>query len=54
MGAFGKERAEAALGGRSGLRFGAILHPSPANPRANRGWAEAAENELAALGLTIG
>ncbi|MBX7192193.1 MAG: single-stranded DNA-binding protein [Sandaracinaceae bacterium] len=53
VGAFGKERAEAALGARSGLRFGAILHPSPANPRANRGWAEAAENELAALDPSI-
>ncbi len=34
------------------MRPGQILHPSPASPAANRGWAEAAENQLAALGVT--
>lgn len=33
--------------------IGSILHPSPANPAANRGWAPAAEAQLAALGLTL-
>ncbi len=28
-----------------------ILHPSPANPHANRGWAEAAGNKLQSLGV---
>ena len=49
VGTFGKERAQAAIGTRAGVSFGAILHPSPASPRANRGWAEAAEAELRAL-----
>ncbi|QTN32699.1 single-stranded DNA-binding protein [Akkermansiaceae bacterium] len=30
---------------------GKILHPSPASPAANRGWAEAAERQLAELGV---
>ena len=33
------------------IRVGQILHPSPASPAANRGWEEAAERQLAALGL---
>jgi len=33
------------------MRSGQILHPSPASPAANRGWAEAAENQFAALGV---
>ena len=28
-----------------------VLHPSPASPAANRGWAEAATNQLAAAGV---
>lgn len=31
--------------------IGKILHPSPASPAANRGWAEAAEKQLRALGV---
>ncbi|MFZ4760280.1 MAG: uracil-DNA glycosylase family protein, partial [Burkholderiaceae bacterium] len=34
------------------LRIGQILHPSPASPAANRGWAEAVDAKLAALGVT--
>lgn len=36
-----------------GLRAetGRILHPSPASPAANRGWAEAAERQLGELGV---
>jgi single-strand selective monofunctional uracil DNA glycosylase len=30
---------------------GRVLHPSPASPAANRGWEEAAERQLSALGL---
>jgi single-strand selective monofunctional uracil DNA glycosylase len=33
------------------IRVGTVLHPSPASPLANRGWAEAAEKQLAALGV---
>ena len=33
------------------LRIGKILHPSPASPAANRGWAAAAERQLRELGV---
>ena len=33
---------------------GRILHPSPASPAANRGWAERATEELAAYGIDVG
>lgn len=49
VGVFAEERARAALGDT--VQIGRILHPSPASPRANRGWAKHAEEELAALGL---
>jgi single-strand selective monofunctional uracil DNA glycosylase len=32
---------------------GCITHPSPANPRANRGWAPLIENELQEIGITL-
>ena len=57
VGDFALRRAELALGEtpaksrRSGHRFGKILHPSPASPAANRGWAEAATRQLQALGI---
>jgi single-strand selective monofunctional uracil DNA glycosylase len=35
------------------VRRGRILHPSPASPIANRGWADVAERELAALGVPL-
>lgn len=34
-------------------RVGRILHPSPASPAANRGWAAAIERELAELGVPL-
>ncbi len=37
--------------GSEQLRVGRILHPSPASPAANRGWAGAAEAELERLGV---
>lgn len=52
VGAFAYKRAERVLEG-SGIPVGTVLHPSPASPRANRGWAELAEAELGALGVTI-
>lgn len=33
------------------LRVGSILHPSPASPQANRGWAEQARRQLADIGV---
>lgn len=50
VGAFAKQRAEAALPGYSGV-IGSILHPSPASPKANKGWAGIVNQELAALGV---
>ncbi|MFU8848128.1 MAG: uracil-DNA glycosylase family protein [Opitutales bacterium] len=50
VGAFAEGRAKAALSGME-LQFGRILHPSPASPAANRGWAEQATKELTQLGV---
>jgi single-strand selective monofunctional uracil DNA glycosylase len=50
VGGFAARRAEACLDGR-GVRFGQILHPSPANPRANRDWEGEVRRQLASLGL---
>ena len=50
IGAFAEARATEALAGRK-LKFGRVLHPSPASPAANRGWAEAATRQLDALGI---
>ncbi len=52
VGAFAEGRAKAALGGQD-VKIGRILHPSPASPAANRGWAEAAEKNFKALGLKL-
>ncbi|MEC8420966.1 MAG: uracil-DNA glycosylase family protein [Verrucomicrobiota bacterium] len=45
VGGFAKKRAEEALKGIE-IKIGMILHPSPASPAANRGWVEAATNQL--------
>ncbi|MGE9271508.1 MAG: uracil-DNA glycosylase family protein [Verrucomicrobiales bacterium] len=42
---------EAAMLAESDARLGRILHPSPASPAANRGWAEAATRQLEAQGV---
>lgn len=52
VGAFAAGRAREALAG-TGIVVGTMLHPSPASPRANRGWAEQAERDLRALGVTL-
>jgi len=35
------------------IRPGTVLHPSPASPLANRGWSQAAEKQLAQLGVPL-
>ncbi len=50
IGGFAEARAAQALAG-SRVRIGRILHPSPASPAANRGWAEAATKQLRDLGI---
>jgi single-strand selective monofunctional uracil DNA glycosylase len=52
IGKFTEARAEQALAG-TGVRVGSILHPSPASPIANRGWAEQADRQLAGYGLSL-
>ncbi|MEM9800323.1 MAG: uracil-DNA glycosylase family protein [Planctomycetota bacterium] len=50
VGKFAETRAKAALAGRE-IPIGTVLHPSPASPIANRGWAPQAERQLEALGV---
>ena len=58
VGVFAAERARRALADiglsiRKDLTIGTILHPSPASPAANRGWAAQAGRQLADLGIEI-
>ena len=50
IGRFASDRARAALA-EGAAQIGEILHPSPASPAANRGWAPQAAAQLRALGL---
>jgi len=52
IGAFAEKRAAVALDGE-GVKIGRISHPSPANPKANRGWAAVVERELEDLGINL-
>jgi len=50
VGKFARKQAEKALAGRA-LKFGDILHPSPASPAANKGWEPIATAQLEGLGI---
>jgi single-strand selective monofunctional uracil DNA glycosylase len=50
VGGFAKKRAEEVFKNRD-IKIGTILHPSPASPAANRGWAEAATKQLKEQGI---
>ena len=50
IGLFAEKRAAAALAGTD-VAIGRITHPSPANPKANRGWQPLITAELAAMGI---
>lgn len=52
VGVFAEGRAQQALEGM-GVRIGRILHPSPASPAANNGWAKTVEKQLLELGLKL-
>lgn len=52
IGRFAEGRALAALPDLD-VRIGRITHPSPANPAANRGWAELVTTELRGLGIQL-
>jgi single-strand selective monofunctional uracil DNA glycosylase len=51
IGAFAASSAARALGGD--VRVAQVLHPSPANPRANRGWAAEVRRDLEAAGVRL-
>jgi single-strand selective monofunctional uracil DNA glycosylase len=50
VGAFAEKRAREVLAGQ-GVKIGSVLHPSPANPRAQRDWSGQVRNQLATLGV---
>ncbi len=50
VGKFGEARAREVFE-EGEYQIGSILHPSPASPKANKGWAPQAEAELDALGV---
>ena len=52
VGRFAAQQAERALVDKQ-VRIGRISHPSPANPKANSGWAQLIEAELAELGIKL-
>jgi len=52
IGRFAEKRAQEALNG-TGIEIGNVLHPSPASPLANRGWAAQATAQLRDLGVPL-
>lgn len=52
VGAFAARRVKAVAGGMD-ITTGQITHPSPANPRANRGWATFIKEEFRQMGVTF-
>jgi len=52
VGRFAADRARVALASLP-VKVGGITHPSPANPKANRGWESIITNELNALGIRL-
>ncbi len=52
VGTFAEGRAKSALEGLD-IEIGRILHPSPASPAANRGWAEQVDLQLEELGVDV-
>lgn len=52
IGRFAEKRAREALEG-TGIEIGNVLHPSPASPKANQGWAAQATAQLRDLGVRL-
>ncbi len=52
VGNFAKERALKALAGHDVI-VGSVTHPSPANPKANKGWGPLATQTLTDLGIDL-
>jgi single-strand selective monofunctional uracil DNA glycosylase len=59
VGGFARKKLDALFKGKAPRRarghvpdhIGTVLHPSPASPAANRGWAQAAEKQITAQGI---
>lgn len=51
IGGFAEKRATEACAGLPNVRIVPVLHPSPANPRANRGWSQDVDRTLVAAGI---
>lgn len=52
IGAFAEKRLQHALTGMDPI-IGRVTHPSPANPKANRGWSQLVESELTTMGIRL-
>jgi single-strand selective monofunctional uracil DNA glycosylase len=52
IGTFARDRAVTALDGLN-VTIGKITHPSPANPRANRGWERLIKEEMSNMGIRL-
>jgi single-strand selective monofunctional uracil DNA glycosylase len=52
VGQFAADRARISLEGDA-VQIGVITHPSPANPKANRGWESIITHELKELGIVL-
>jgi single-strand selective monofunctional uracil DNA glycosylase len=52
VGQFAAERARIALSGLD-ITVDKITHPSPANPKANRGWEKIITKEFSEIGIRI-
>jgi len=52
VGKYAERQARRALA-EFDVEFGTVLHPSPASPMANRGWAPQAEAQLEAMGIVL-
>ncbi|MEC9081452.1 MAG: single-stranded DNA-binding protein, partial [Verrucomicrobiota bacterium] len=50
VGGFAEKKAAEVIG-QADVKLGRVLHPSPASPAANRGWAEQAEMQLRDQGV---
>lgn len=51
VGLYALQKLERVSMGREGVVIGSIPHPSPANPQANKGWAELTRQQLTDLGV---
>lgn len=53
IGAFAEKQAKRTLKKHYDGKIGRILHPSPASPKANKGWVKFAEEDFAKMGIKL-